>query len=227
MRIRRNALLALLGFALGVALLYWRGSRPAASVEQAPLEPAAESHPVPRREPHRAPVRIARSRAPAVVPEPEAPPSEHALFNRAIGAPPRFAPRDPEEWQGMRPDLSVNPPCETSADCPLARACLQGACGPCQKDGDCSPDEACVLSNCVRSERVGCRSYKDCGSRELCVLTGYSDDPRGNGDTVAKCNTQVPGSRPPLPPAPTEDTRTAPLPNRDLMDEAEKLQRAH
>jgi len=213
---------ALLGALAGGLFLWWRGSRPAPPIARSTLALPSKASAAPT---------LARVAQPGGVEprgvEPAPAPAEASLdraaFNRAISAPPRFAPRDPAEWQGMRPDLSINPPCETSAGCPLARACLRGACGPCSKDADCGPKEACVLNNCIQASAAACRSYKDCAKGELCILTGYSEDPRGNAGTLAKCSGLPNGPKPPLPPAPTEDTRTEPLPNADLMAEAQKL----
>lgn len=102
--------------------------------------------------------------------------------------PPRFRPRPSSEWQGMPVDLSLHPPCEGSTGCGLARACVNGTCGPCSIDKECGAGEACVLDHCVMLSNVGCRSRRDCPAAEaVCVLGGYSSDARGNGTMHSAC----------------------------------------
>ena len=128
--------------------------------------------------------------------------AESQLHEGRTGAPaldyihpyfPKYHDRDPSEWQGMRVDLSAMPPCERTSDCGLARACLQGKCGPCQQDGDCSPGETCALDHCVIQELAGCRNRKTCDDVP-CILTGYTADLRGNKGLKSVCLTadQVP-----------------------------------
>ena len=104
----------------------------------------------------------------------------------ALGRP-VYHPRDPEEWQGMRVDLSLTPLCEDSEHCGLARACLDGRCVACTTDSDCGGEEACVLEHCVQATRMGCRSRRDCPSGERCVLTGYGTGVRGNEGMASTC----------------------------------------
>jgi hypothetical protein len=131
-------------------------------------------------------------------------------------------PRDPDEWQGMRVDVSMlQVECRTSEQCGMAMRCHDGRCWPCQADTDCASDEACVLEHCLRSSAVHCRSRRDCGAEMLCVLSGYSADPRGNADMSADCVRST-GGRPqvedgeervgvaaPLPPVLAEDLLAA------------------
>jgi|SRR5690554_28565 len=104
-----------------------------------------------------------------------------------IGPPPEYFPRDSAEWQGMRVDMNIQPPCSESANCGLARACIDGKCGPCMSDHDCNVSEICVLEHCVNAEDVECQSKNDCAEGELCILSGYSTDVRNNEDMTAKC----------------------------------------
>jgi len=221
-KVRDIIAFSLVGALLGGLLLAWRASRPAPPIARSTLALPPKLPTAPALA-HVSEVRGAEPSSTHMASTQIDPIPDGAAFNRAISAPPSFAPRDPAEWQGMRPDLSINPPCETTIDCPLARACLHGACGPCAKDADCASGEACVLNNCVQAQATACRSYKDCARGELCILTGYSDDPRGNGGMLAKCGSLGTGPKPPLPPAPTEDARSEPLPNADLLAQAQEL----
>ena len=99
---------------------------------------------------------------------------------------PRYV-RAPDEWQGMSHAQYVWP-CMPDGSCSMAAACVAGQCVPCLQDAECLKDELCVLGHCVRGERVECSTRHDCGSG-ACMLSGYSDDPRGNGDMVASCST--------------------------------------
>jgi hypothetical protein len=101
---------------------------------------------------------------------------------------PVFHPRDEGEWQGMQVNTAAQALCDTSSRCGLGMACHGGTCGPCAADDECAAGEACVLDHCVPRAQVACRSRRDCaGGEELCVLTGYSSDPRGNAAMMAKC----------------------------------------
>ena len=129
------------------------------------------------------------------VAEPNASPGADALAAPRVGelvGPPQIEPvlhpRDPQEWQGMRINMAYRVPCETTSTCGMGKSCQEGLCGPCQVDGDCLSGEACVLDHCVPSEGVTCRRRADCtGSDELCVLSGYSADVRGNSSMKASC----------------------------------------
>lgn len=97
-------------------------------------------------------------------------------------------PRDTREWQGMLVDLSMQALCDGSTSCGLAMACLPSKkCGPCQRDRDCGNGERCALDHCVLAENVQCTSRSECASGELCVLSGYTPDPRGNAEMKASC----------------------------------------
>jgi len=101
---------------------------------------------------------------------------------------PVYHPRAEREWQGMRVDMSMRALCEGAKSCGLAAACLEHQCGPCDSDDQCGDGEVCVLDHCLIAENVQCRSRRDCpGSEALCVLSGYSSDPRGNGEMRAYC----------------------------------------
>lgn len=108
---------------------------------------------------------------------------------------PRYHPRDPLEWQGMRVDVSMQANCESSKQCGLAMACHSGTCGPCKRDDECATGEGCVLDHCLIRSRIGCRSRHDCATDELCVLSGYSADARSNRDLTARCLAAVGGTR--------------------------------
>jgi hypothetical protein len=120
---------------------------------------------------------------------PAAVPSTASVAAELPAAPQRLHPRDPGEWQGMLVDLSRRPPCGQSARCGMALACREdGLCGPCRTDGDCAVGEGCVLDHCVPSAQVGCRRRADCaGEDAVCLLTGYSADPRGNAGMRSEC----------------------------------------
>lgn len=99
-----------------------------------------------------------------------------------------YHPRDTSEWQGMRVNMSMRAFCRGAKSCGLAAACLDGQCGPCTSDGQCGDGERCVLDHCVLASNVHCRSHRDCSADgALCVLSGYSSDPRGNADMRADC----------------------------------------
>jgi hypothetical protein len=100
---------------------------------------------------------------------------------------PNRKPRPASEWQGMLVDLASTPPCQTSADCGLARACVDGRCTACTSDSDCAPQEACVLDHCVRATLTQCRKASDCGTRGPCMLSGYTPDLRGNAGLQSFC----------------------------------------
>lgn len=107
--------------------------------------------------------------------------------------PPVYHPRDPNEWQGMLVDVSALPIfCRTPSDCGAALGCFgKNGCGPCAVDRDCGSGEACVLDRCVLNYNVWCRSYRDCSGGVKCMLTGLSDDPRGNAEMQAVCADQL------------------------------------
>lgn len=141
--------------------------------------------------------------------------------------PPRWAPRPPEEWQGMLVNLNITPPCNSSADCGLARACLEGVCMPCDADADCGAGEACALQHCIHQELIECRRAAECDPDSKCVLSDYSNQPRGNEDVRAYCVSDFSGAaygpQAPKEPPP-QDTRTS-LPGDELMEAARKASR--
>lgn len=115
---------------------------------------------------------------------------ENAHVGASSGAPggPVYHPRDKTEWQGMLVNMSMRALCRGARSCGLAAACLDGQCGPCASDDQCGDGERCVLDHCVLAANVRCRSHGDCsGPDALCVLSGYSTDPRGNADMRADC----------------------------------------
>ena len=96
-------------------------------------------------------------------------------------------PRNPDEWQGMLVHVDFMALCGAIDSCGLAMACISGTCGPCTADDQCGSNEVCVLDHCVMRDSACCRSYQDCDEGQLCILTGYSSDPRGNSDMLAVC----------------------------------------
>lgn len=129
----------------------------------------------------------------AVVQEigPKAPVQKYVLENMPAGSsimpPPKFHPRPEGEWQGMLIDMNLRPMCETTAQCGRALSCREGHCLPCLNDRDCDVGEVCVLDHCVREDLALCRTRADCHQESLCVLSGYSDGPRGNTEMKAHC----------------------------------------
>jgi hypothetical protein len=107
---------------------------------------------------------------------------------------PNWAARPAAEWQGMLINLDFTPPCADSADCGLARACLDHRCVPCEDDEHCGKGESCVLQHCLRSELVECRHASECGPASMCILSGYSEGPRGNESTRAHCMSNFSGA---------------------------------
>src|SRR5690606_16786938 len=144
-----------------------------------------------------------RSESPA--PEPfadrvhEAPPEpERKVISAAL------TPRAPGEWQGMLIDANASPACAGPADCSLGRGCIAGKCVACKPPGTVfARGEECVLDHCGLDSNVLCRRRDDCQDGDLCILSGYSDDRRGNSEMRALCasdlaaeNAQRPPSRP-------------------------------
>jgi hypothetical protein len=117
--------------------------------------------------------------------------------------PSRFHVRAAEEWQGMLIDVAFTPPCYEGF-CQNALACIANQCGPCESDSQCLTGEACVLDHCILAEHVACRHARECSPRETCMLTGLSEDLRGNADLKSVCSgaIEVPdqASMPSLPP---------------------------
>ena len=134
---------------------------------------------------------------------------------------PRATPRALTEWQGMLQD-DGGWPCERTASCGLARACVDALCVACREDAECLGSEVCVLGHCLLAELAGCRSRIDCEAEQLCVMSGYSADARANGDLRSAClETRGAASNPFSPPRPPEDENRgplAPVPNQDLLE---------
>lgn len=152
------------------------------------------------------PPKPAPTRAETYVPAPSTPPKAPAVpapevQARLAGAlpPSQFHPRDPGEWQGMKVDLTLQPPCMESAHCGQAMACnrVTNRCGPCSLDSDCGSTEACVLDHCLPADKVTCRSRLDCADDALCVLSGLSADARGNRDMSSSCRSSQLGQAEP------------------------------
>jgi hypothetical protein len=107
---------------------------------------------------------------------------------------PRYAPRAADEWQGMLINLNITPPCGSSENCGMARACLEEKCMPCEKDEQCVAAEVCVLQHCLVRELVTCRHAAECGPDSKCILSGYSNQPRGNEGIRAYCVSALSGA---------------------------------
>ncbi|WAS89657.1 hypothetical protein [Nannocystis punicea] len=113
------------------------------------------------------------------------------------GAPANRFSRPEREWQGMLPDPTTVWPCMPDGTCSMARACIDGRCLPCAHDKECRAVERCVFAHCVLSDRIECRSRRDCDDPEaLCLLSGYTPlDPRSNRDMHAYCRSPRGGTR--------------------------------
>lgn len=112
-----------------------------------------------------------------------------AIPGRTIAIdPPVFAYRDPLEWQGALVNESLQIPCVGSQTCGLALACIEGICSPCRADSDCVSGERCAVQHCILSENHACTTRRDCGTNELCELSGLSPGPRGNASTTSYCS---------------------------------------
>lgn len=98
-----------------------------------------------------------------------------------------FYHRPLDEWQGMRVSINEYADCSENGVCGLALACIDGRCEPCKAESDCIIGESCVLDHCVPERNVECSSRRDCPDEELCVLSGYSTDARGNSTMTATC----------------------------------------
>jgi hypothetical protein len=140
--------------------------------------------------------------------------------------PTKWEPREPGEWDGMPVNADAQQICDVSASCGLARSCKAGKCTSCVADADCVAGEGCVLQHCVKAELIGCRSFRDCPTKALCVLSGYSSLPRGNEGMKSYCNSSEGGSSPGIAPhePPARDTRTV-LPGDDLLKAARDVLR--
>jgi hypothetical protein len=109
-----------------------------------------------------------------------------------VGPSIELAPRAASEWQGMLVNTTFQASCDTSSRCGLAMACHAGRCGACTQDAQCGSGEVCSMQHCVSAPNAACRARSDCPISELCMLTGYSDDARGNGDMRAYCSGSPP-----------------------------------
>jgi hypothetical protein len=142
----------------------------------------------------RATVGISEARS-SVAARPRLPQAAVSRGDLRHGDTPQYHPRDSAEWQGMLVDLSMQANCESSMQCGLAMACRSGRCGPCTRDSECGEGEGCVLDHCLLQAAIGCRSRSGCGAHELCVLSGYSADPRSNAELTSRCMTPDGGAR--------------------------------
>lgn len=146
------------------------------------------------------------------------------LTGPGIKPAPTYLPRDPEEWQGMLVDVGFEPDCEQSTSCGWARACVDGRCTACRGDNDCSEGEVCVLDHCLLEANTDCRSRVECGD-DVCILNGFSTDPRNNADMRAQCgDTRGGREQVPLEQTPWVDPGPAQRPEIDA-DELRKLLR--
>lgn len=114
-------------------------------------------------------------------------PSEGTKEDRKLTHAAHGRTRDRSEWQGMSTEGTLHAMCTTSRECGLAAACIDQRCVACANDEECGKGEVCVLEHCLRSNRVRCRSRSDCAAQDVCALSGYSDDPRGNAKLDAYC----------------------------------------
>ena len=97
-----------------------------------------------------------------------------------------YYPRDPDEWQGMRVDVSNPLYCDEF--CGMALACIDQQCLPCESDAQCMTGEGCAMNHCVLLENIECRGRADCNGEELCLLSGYTGGTaRANEDMRAYC----------------------------------------
>lgn len=122
-------------------------------------------------------------------------------------------------------------PCESTASCGLARACVDYRCVACGADTECLESEVCVLGHCLRGQLARCRSRTDCARGELCAMSGYSSDARANGDLRSAClDPRGAAPNPFSPPPPPEDDNhgpQAPVPNQELLERLRaRVQRA-
>jgi hypothetical protein len=139
---------------------------------------------------------------------------------------PTYFPRDKDEWQGMLVSATLRPYCESSELCGLAGACLENLCGPCRADAQCASGEVCVLDHCLLAANVTCRSRRDCSDGAPCVLSGFSPDPRGNGQMKSWCNASrggVPWKMPDLPIVKTGPAPPPPVDTTELVDSVRRI----
>lgn len=120
--------------------------------------------------------------------EKEKGPQFEEVFAPGESPSPSFAPRDASEWQGMLVNMAFQALCDVSERCGLAMACHEGKCGPCSLDDDCGTGENCVLQHCLLASQVTCRSQRECPLEEVCMLSGISEDVRGNREMRSFCS---------------------------------------
>lgn len=128
---RRSTRAVLVAVVLG-AVAAWLVLRPGvASIPRSAIALAGQQAKVPL-----IPTFVAPGSIQAPAPDEPAPEADEAVVvsvDHLLG-PPRWHPRPPGEWDGMRVNLNLTPPCEASALCGLARACKGGKCMPCEAD---------------------------------------------------------------------------------------------
>jgi hypothetical protein len=57
----------------------------------------------------------------------------------------------------------------------------------CEGDAACASGELCTLGRCLPSANIACRFMFRCAENEQCVLSGFSDEGRGNAETRSFC----------------------------------------
>jgi hypothetical protein len=132
-----------------------------------------------------------------------------------------YAPRPATEWLGRRVDRATQPLCDGADSCGLAMACIDGRCAPCGASSPCASGETCVLDHCVLATEAACHSRADCPDDTLCVLSGYSADPRGNAAMRSVCLASSGGTDRAESLAPATDPGPAtpmPIPAQSLLD---------
>jgi hypothetical protein len=144
----------------------------------------------------------------------------------------RFVERAAEEWQGMRVPDYPRPICNETAGCGGGLTCLpDGTCGACTRDDQCLRDEVCALDHCLKRANVTCRRKANCdqsNGRALCILSGYSEDPRHNADMRSECNADNGPPRKPTFPAPyVSDLPPGPPPSLDPRQMLDSLREAN
>lgn len=74
------------------------------------------------------------------------------------------------------------------------------------------------MEHCLIAENGACRTRADCKTEDLCVLSGYSDDVRGNDSLTAICSSDMAVPKHSLPEYPPEAYVPKPSPGKRLTD---------
>jgi hypothetical protein len=87
-------------------------------------------------------------------------------------------------------------PCESSAICKRATACVASiagnlACDGCSADSDCLEGEGCAQGPCLLLANIGCRRDEDCPPGIPCVVESRNDDGRGNEGVRSYCDVEA------------------------------------